>query len=286
MDKHKILSGMIMTLILAFSLFFSGCEQQMSSSGVDTEKQILASTTYREKWIVNTEPPGCRIYIQDSLIGDSPIELTVNGGEAILVKSGSYHYVYNYVWDSWSGETRGGERVRISPTNWSPARWVPKSNGYWTIKAFKEGYETNKTTITCGDSIFFEAFKGIESHNVPEQVVGTRHLLLELRPLSLVSKTEEAYRSGREYQDEQRRRMYEEAKAEYEAALEAYNNALKEYNDAKILANAPKSYPHPALGVLMESIGEPSMLAEKERVLEIARQRLERAKAKMNHAEW
>jgi hypothetical protein len=76
------------------------------------------------------------------------------------------------------------------------------------------------------------------------------------------------------------------AKAEYEQALAAYEKALQEYNDTKTLVNAPKAYPHPALGVLMKSVAEPSLLAEKEKALEIAKQRLERAKDRINHAEW
>ena len=73
-------------------------------------------------------------------------------------------------------------------------------------------------------------------------------------------------------------------KAEYEAALAAYEEALGELKSAKVLAAMPKAYPSSGGGGLLGAlvtIAEPINLAEKEKAVEIAWQRLEVAKVRM-----
>jgi hypothetical protein len=76
----------------------------------------------------------------------------------------------------------------------------------------------------------------------------------------------------------------DDVKAEYEAALAAYEQALGELNNAKVMAAMPKAYPRSGGGGLLGAlvtIAEPFNLAEKEKAVEIAWQRLEVAKVRM-----
>lgn len=75
------------------------------------------------------------------------------------------------------------------------------------------------------------------------------------------------------------------AQAEYEQALAAYNKALEERDNARTAQAMPRAYPNAALGLLVD-LGAQNMVTESERELEIARERLERAKARINHSEW
>lgn len=94
-------------------------------------------------------------------------------------------------------------------------------------------------------------------------------------------------------QQQYKARDYSGAKAEYEQALAAYNEALKEYNEAVAVSRARRStrFAQPGdnfsrgMHGLLDAL-EPISLGDLETKLEMARQRLERAKARMNHSEW
>ena len=70
------------------------------------------------------------------------------------------------------------------------------------------------------------------------------------------------------------------AKAEYDQALQQYNQALAKLNEARLLAAAPKAYPNPGLA-LIAGMGQTAMVADAERAVEIARQRLEAARIRL-----
>jgi hypothetical protein len=74
------------------------------------------------------------------------------------------------------------------------------------------------------------------------------------------------------------------AAAECAQALAAYEKALGELNIARTLAAMPKRYPNNGIGGLLgalNTVAEPLNLAEKEKAVIIAIERLEMAKARM-----
>lgn len=288
MYKHNI-SFAITCLFLFCSPFLSGCNQPISKTTSGIENEVLSSTNYEEKWTIVTEPPNCRVYVQDNFIGVSPVEITCDGGKAELKRTGTYNSTYTGYLHWWDGLPRDGQTVR-TPTNWTSVGWCTATGGLWNVKIFKEGYEQYTAEIYNGDNVFNKTFQKIGDNNIPERVVGYRRLLCVLRPISQVGQTKQVYRNEYQNQDKQRRKNYEAAKAEYEQALAAYNEALKKLNDAKLQASATSasnalSALHPGLK-LLGSLGAQQAVQDAEKELEIARQRLERAKAKMNHLEW
>ena len=98
-------------------------------------------------------------------------------------------------------------------------------------------------------------------------------------------------------QRQQRRNTgdYSTAQREYEQALAAYNRALKKLADARNRACINRMTT-PGLMASGSKIGKivgtlnmaasPVAIRDAEREVEIARQRLERAKARINHSEW
>ena len=85
-----------------------------------------------------------------------------------------------------------------------------------------------------------------------------------------------------------------DARREYEEALASYNQALKNLDNARTqqnilnLSNPESQKPGfmTGMGVLMKNIVSPAEVQSAERDVEIARQRLERAKARLDHSEW
>jgi hypothetical protein len=79
--------------------------------------------------------------------------------------------------------------------------------------------------------------------------------------------------------------------AEYEEALAAYNAALKEFNNVRDLGNVQSGLQSlapdtPAWARVLGDVSKQSLLQDAQRKVEITRQRLERAKARINHSEW
>ena len=267
--------------ILAISLF-CGCDSTYYKYQTDSLSNTLGTVTYQETCKVNTEPPGCRIYCQEDYQGTSPLEIGLNGGDVEILKSGTYRTTFTY--DYWTDQVISSTR---SPTRWGGLEFKPKRGGSWTVKAFKEGYEPTTYVINMGDEIFRNKMTAtvVDESDIPDEIVANRNILIVLSPVGARANYDNQRSTDTGARRSRRSEESAAAKREYEEALAAYNQALKELNNARTLAAAPKKYPHPALGALM-AIAEPHSVAEAERKVEIARQRLERARARMNHSEW
>jgi len=214
----------------------------------------------------------------DSYIGISPLTITLSDSDDIngeILQIGKQTVTRN----SCSGVKHK------SPITWEETyntNYTGRHGWGWTIKAYKEGYGKTEIHIVAKDK-YIEATTGkpIDSL-IGKKVTAHRTVLIELQNNSFANSSNNSYNNN----SNNRSSNYSaSAQREYEQALAAYNQALKELNNARTLAAAPKKYPHPALGALM-AIAEPHSVAEAERKVEIARQRLERARARINHSEW
>ena len=252
-------------------MVFCGC------STMAVRQKDWTPTTYREEWTIRTIPAGCKIYINDEYNGEyngaAPLVTTVNGGA-----------------------------VKVSSFFDQNEKFTPKRPGSWTVKACKEGYETATRVVQCGDDVLQRTFEN-EKPNIkrwwganpwafaPPVITGRRSILLELHPISIAQNSiasspgntiEQGFSAGRITDDA--------ARAEYEQALAAYNEALGRRNFSHLGANAAvvsDSLPgtNPKWNAV-NGLAQQFAVDNADREVEVARQRLERAKARINHTEW
>jgi len=257
----------------------------------------IASTQYREKCTINTEPPGCRIYCQGNFVGVSPVTIPLNAGVFEL-------------WSAAGGRkwfTEGGASDHVT----------------WEIKAFKDGYQPARHVIKAGDEIgdpvFENAFKGTKDGwlfgltEPPKEITGQRSVLLTLSsdpplanptasqptrtapsandgtgsegdlPGSMTVQSSVEWSRRRNPVDRAAKAEYEEALAAYKQALERRNMASLGQNSANVLNGMPDV--NPKFKVL-NSLGQQFVADDADKEVEVARQRLERAKSRMDHSEW
>lgn len=124
--------------------------------------RVLTWTTppveYEEVVTITTEPPGCRVYCQDKLVGISPLTIQNDGGNARLHERSGWDLFVKYI-------------------------WKPEQEGTWSIQAFKDGHQSAARTVPCGDEVFHQAFAAVDYQNPPKKVTGNRSVLLALQPM-------------------------------------------------------------------------------------------------------
>jgi hypothetical protein len=232
-----------------------------------------APTTYQEEWTIRTEPAGCKIYLNEEYIGDSPVTTRVNGGEVLV--------------SDFLGQNE---------------TFAPKRQGTWTIKACKEGYESATRVVVCGDDVLARTFQDEKANikcgwfanewvNAPPIITGKRSVLLELTPFSVARNSNGTSPGNLVAQGTGGGRVADgAARAEYEQALAAYNQALEQRNFSRLGANAATvSSTLPGGNTKFNAINglaQQYAVDNADTQVEIARQRLERAKARIGHSEW
>lgn len=271
--------------ILASSIFIfvSGCSSMVEDPVKMVSQERHWDIDYSEKLKVMTIPEGAQVYVEGTktdYVGESPVEVELNSQFGVS-QTGSYPSQHrmksNWLW----------ETVKLGDTNWNGSlslRYIP--SGQWTIKAFKDGYKNAEVVVPANNqqtqSEMRKAIKNMTvspSGELPSGIIGENSILITLEPIG------QSVSQPAQQQQPQQRQTNLSAQAEYEQALAVYNTALEERDNARVAQALPRAYPNPALGILVD-IGAQQMVTEKERSLEIARQRLERAKAKINHSEW
>ena len=232
-------------------------------AGCATTPTRTWSLQYEEKVVVRTEPSGARIYVQDNYGGTSPVEVKLNGGDLTIVQRGS-----------------------ALPLNGRIG------SGYWTIKAHMDGHEPASTIIRRGETTAYRnailQLRPSADNRLPSKVVGHNAVLLYLPKQGM---------AGGSYQhgpSQTGNASYVQAKREYDAALSAYNKALEELDSARNMRSLSNmsfgtlmggSKLDRAVGLLNQGTSHLS-LQDAERNVQIARERLERAKARLDAMNW
>jgi hypothetical protein len=259
---------------------------------------------YQDKVSIMTEPPGCRIYINEKYIGESPITTVLDGGTISLREVGTFDgYTNHNFWNDdekrraafikggmWCDENIRQCDWRISNTTWTDTyEVIPQKQVHWIIKACKEGMDCTTRQIDFGDSVFKEVTARLNLQNISTPVVAERNVLLELRPtvVQVIPLQPQATNSGT-VNTSNLSEEYKDAQVEYESALQAYNTAKSKVDEAKMMNSVnrlPGGTGNPLfdLGVKSLASGEVQM---QQRNLEMAKERLDRAKERLGTLEW
>lgn len=267
-------------LVMVFSssgisaLFLGGCSTAPTSGSSYTERYWTSD--YAEIWVINTEPTGARVYLSgstgDILLGTAPIQTRV-GPNKITVRQGGT--------EQW--EIAGGGR-----RDWT--EWAKQlrfdDGGFYTIRAFGDGNSSSEVVVRYSgndpllrssiDEAGLPDDKGLFTRSLPER---TRHLLIRLSGSTVENPNER----GTSARDDA---VLAEARREYDEALAAYQKAEEKAQQVGALTGlSDQGYAmgnvNPALA-LLGRMSNSGMRAEALRDLEAARDRLERAKARLN----
>lgn len=157
---------LVLSLLLLFLTTFilSGCS-------VPRVSRQWTQIPYEEEVRITTEPPNCRIYMQDEYVGISPTTIRLDGGKGTVIQT----------------RTRGllQDKSQALREGFHFQGYGPK---YWTVKAVKEGYEPAVAEIglTENSPSFLQAAESLKvvsgdrlSH---AGFIGRRSLLLILNP--------------------------------------------------------------------------------------------------------
>lgn len=292
MIKNKHIVALCFLTILPF---VSGCITPYHTLGVEKRSWVLE---YGEKLTVLTEPTGARIYVEDAMVKDvgvSPVETMLGPIEFSISEYGEYQVEFTA--PPFSGVYTN--KRRISATNWSGNLETEPANVIWIIRAFKDGYRPAETKIVFGKTKAFQ--RSVPSKlnpdgSLPSTVIGNNSILLVLQPVTEAVaplSTQQQHKTFLPDMDKNEKEN-SDARREYEKALASYNQALKNLDNARTqqnilnLSNPESQKPGfmTGMGVLMKNIVSPAEVQSAERDVEIARQRLERAKARLDHSEW
>jgi hypothetical protein len=197
----------------------------------------------------------------------------------------------------------GGE-VLVSDFLGQDETFAPKRPGTWTVKACKEGYESATRLVDCGDDVLQRTFQNEKASIkcgwwakpwafAPAVITGKRSVLLELAPLSLARNSNNAGPGNLVVQgiagvpnvDVAARAEHEQALAAYKAALERRNFSRLGANATAVSSTLPGGNGNPKFNAIM-GLTQQYSLDDSDKEVEVARQRLERAKARINHSEW
>ncbi len=278
---------------------------------------------YNEKLTVMTEPPGARIYVTGitigaDLIGVSPVQTVLDGGALTAAEYGKYPKEQRMSED-WLGDRLEGPTRRAGEILWSGRLTSTETRETsLTIRAFKEGYRPAEQKWILGradDPALQRAIEEYnEEHKLPSNgtfagvVTAENSTLIVLErdpgPPKQAAIPEASYRPAYPVRDpcppsgshgsSRSRGDYAAAKREYDVALSGYEKAMVELDNAKNM----RSMSNLSLGTMMQGskldrvaglLGQGSThlsLQDAERNVQIARERLERAKARFDAANW
>ena len=99
--------------------FISACSTTSSNHSVDAEFQDLGTVKYKIVMHVATEPPNCRVYLQDQYQGDSPLDVVLICPPVKALRYGIYPARY----------TGKESYVRLGPTVWSKHLFLHNAEG-------------------------------------------------------------------------------------------------------------------------------------------------------------
>lgn len=144
---------------------------------------------YIDAYSIQTEPLGCRVYVQNSFVGESPVTGSISGIKFRLDQSGDCSYAYD--WNIWNGKNSNFRAD--GKTCWEAFR--PKSNSYdYTVKAFKSGYypTEQRIRIDVDDHVFLRSISNVkvsDENRIATVFTGKRQILLVLRPIPETTRT-------------------------------------------------------------------------------------------------
>jgi hypothetical protein len=226
---------------------------------------------YTEFAQINTEPQGCRIYINNNYKGTSPLSLTLNGGTIDVLQLGSYptkytdtkrfHPLMLDVLTHQQAETLG-------ETTWE-RQVCPSfvSAGEWRVVIAADGYKTQTLVIPLDDKnqALKRATAGLsvtDSGKLSgDAIEGRSSHLVVMKPGG----------SGGTYYPPQGDGGRAAAQAEYDAALQAYNTALKNLNEARTNQDLNRMTP-PASGGIGEFVAGAGRFASSQLVRDAERE--------------
>ena len=255
------------------------------------------TVTYVEEVTITTIPPGAAVYLREKRIGNAPITTRVRMPGRTVEDQGRFEEkgfwwfgVESYGWD------QVGNSERVSSTRWNNAPHFSSSTtglGSYTVIAYAEGFEpTKKTVHVYGyDSVVRRANDTIrltDGDRLRTTIVGKRDVLVTLRPLS--GPDRRVSDAPRPQVPSARADARRAAQAEYDAALAAYNQAIEERDDMEVLdsltqAGATRAMQTPGGSAGISLLGAMATTAElqgAERNVTIARERLDRARARLD----
>jgi hypothetical protein len=281
--KHGIL--LIVPVVV---LIFTECTTTQYYTAKDTRH--WENCEYIEEYLIQTEPPDCRIYIQENYTGNSPCTGTISGTKFKMYQNG-YHTV-SYLRDELIGQNSNFKRT--TDTTWNGNLYSEPLSYRYVIKAFKEGYQPAERIIkiNSSDTVFMEALASENpdyNGRILTKYKGKRTILITLYPIGTYNPDQgtsrENNQSGR-YTDKSNS-DYEQAKQEYNNALAEYQKALEELQTARNMRDINSLAGGMATdktGVLLGLVGQGSsiyLVRDAETKVRIARERLERAKERL-----
>jgi len=214
------------TLVLLLAIFV-GCT---TTHYYDKEVYRSWNLTYEETLLVQTEPPGVRVYANNSLIGVSPFKTRIVVSlEA--TQHGEYRasYIYDEIFLTSSNDKRD-----------SPTSWVGFSsyadNHYFVLKAFDENYGSGivELDINKENNPIIKALNHVSLNKngvgMPEKIYGERSILIFLEQNG-ISNFESKKKAEKQEAEEREKR--ESAESDYSQALANYNAAIKDYETNK-----------------------------------------------------
>jgi len=277
----------LVVILVTMLLTAIGCSSGPKSGSYGTARTWKCG--YPETWIINTEPSGARVYLGgasgDQYIGESPVTINVNGGPIVVFQGGIKRWsgvgAAQQEWEDWSGG------VHVDQMN----------QGMYTLKAYKDGLGEAevKVVYSPGNELLARSVElagepdaqGMFRKELPQM---TRHMLLRLTPTGS-AQLASGYLppDGRSTNQQQ---LVAEAQGEYEGALAEYNRAVEKYQAAKSKRSlAAMTAPSSAasgqgwvrVAGALNTIGSQAEVNQTEGELEVARQKLERAKDRLNN---
>lgn len=184
MNKH---------ILIIFALFCTSCSTAFLSTYRD-----FGEYPYYENLTIQTEPSGCRLYIDDEYVGVSPFTGKVLIGKFPIQKNG--HYLQKNI--------LGGIWTRREPIVWYKDGYsFGKSNGSdyefkCNIKAVKPGYKLAEKVFTIElTQKLFNSISLNENNKVTNEFIGDRKLLLFLTEIA--KKNIKSFGGGQQQQQQQ-----------------------------------------------------------------------------------
>jgi hypothetical protein len=180
--KSSNLNRTACTLLLVVIVGASGCGTLTRQYGASESRYW--DCEYTDKYTVFTEPPGCRVYVQDDYKGTSPVSGSISGLKFKLEQTGRYQRAYD--WDQFWGTTSNDRRA--TGTDWSGRLAPSAAGGYYVVKASKEGYSVaeKRIDLSTEDDVFRRAVEGAKPSDegrLHTTFTGKRTILLTLRPI-------------------------------------------------------------------------------------------------------
>lgn len=181
MSKHPIFRIINIFAFIAIFMTVIGCQTLIKHSTYYNADRYW-DCNYVEEYSIQTEPEGCRIYVQNEFKGESPVTGKIKGINFRMTQTGTYAISYDQ--NYWTCKR---SPKRVEETIWRPL--TPKFDSHtYTIKAFKPGYYPYEKLIkiSSNSSVFRQAVANasvFDGNRMVDNFTGRRKLLLVLKPI-------------------------------------------------------------------------------------------------------